>query len=253
MARVTIVGATGSLGTHVVQQAVAAGHDVSVIVRSPSKLPDGIRTKVVVQQCDLRDVKSSDLAAMFRGQDAVINTAGQVTEGQTFVNLVDKVVTSLEALPGDDFPACWFLAGAGILDFDNAGRQGVDLPKVRSTYWPHRANFERISRSKLDWRILCPGPMVEQPPLGLAVMRTSLDRLPVRVPSFSQFLPGVLFLPVFGYLIPEMIVPYADAASLILGNLARKSTMSHHRIGIALPVGLRGQKDHWVARPKNAA
>ena len=38
MARVIILGATGALGRHVLRQAVAAGHDVTVFVRTPSKL-----------------------------------------------------------------------------------------------------------------------------------------------------------------------------------------------------------------------
>ena len=39
MSRVIILGATGALGRHVLRQAVAAGHDVTVFVRTPSKLP----------------------------------------------------------------------------------------------------------------------------------------------------------------------------------------------------------------------
>ena len=72
-------------------------------------------------------------------------------------------------------PVCWFLAGAALLDIGHSGRKGVELPKVKSTYWPHRVNFERISRSGLDWRLLCPGPMVEQPALGLNRLRIALD------------------------------------------------------------------------------
>jgi hypothetical protein len=50
-------------------------------------------------------------------------------------------------------------------------------------------------------------------------------------------------------LIPQMIVPYADAAALMLANLDRGSRMSHHRVGLALPVGMRGRKSRWSARP----
>ena len=167
MSRVVILGATGSLGRHVVQQAISARHDVAVVVRTPSKLTAEVRDKVSVHQCDLSSVSIGDLTAMLRGHDAVINTAGLVTEGQVFVNLVDRLVTSLEAISTSDRPACWFLAGAGLLDIDASGRRGVDLPRIGSTYWPHRVNFERIRNSDLDWRLLCPGPMVEQPPLGL--------------------------------------------------------------------------------------
>ena len=71
------------------------------------------------------------------------------------------------------------LAGAALLDIDSSGRRGVDLPKVKSTYWPHRVNFERLRRSRLDWRLLCPGPMVDEPAIGLDRLRISLDALPV--------------------------------------------------------------------------
>jgi putative NADH-flavin reductase len=239
------------LGRHVVRQAIAARHEVAVVVRTPAKLPADVLDKVSVHPCDLSAVSTSDLTSMLAGHDAVINTAGLVTEGQVFVDLVDRLVTSLEAISTIDRPACWFLAGAALLDIDGSGRRGVDLPRIDSTYWSHRVNFERIRRSNLDWRLLCPGPMVEQPPLGLAKLRISLDRLPVRVPAFGHALPGAFFLPVFAYLVPEMIVPYPDAAALMLENSARGGGMSHHRVGLALPLGMRGRKDQWTARPKH--
>jgi hypothetical protein len=186
---------------------------------------------------------------MLGNHEVVINTAGLVTEGQSFVDLIDHLATSLEALPEQDRPVSWFMAGAALLDLDERGRRGVDLPRVASTYWPHRANFDRIRQTALDWRILCPGPMVNQPPLGLARMRISLDRLPVQVPSFTRFLPGALVLPFFAYRVPEMIVSYADAAALMLANLTPNGEMSRHRVGLALPVGMRGKKQQWAAKP----
>ena len=159
----------------------------------------------------------------------------------SFVGLIDRLVTGVESMPLAAQPVCWFLAGAALLDIDQSGRKGVDLPKVRSTYWPHRINFERISRSDLDWRLLCPGPMVEQPALGVHRLRIALDTLPVQVPAFARALPGPLFLPVFAYMIPQMIVPYADAAAVMLANFNRGDTMARHRVGLALPLGMRGR------------
>jgi hypothetical protein len=199
----------------------------------------------------MSSVSIGDLAAVLRGHDAVINTAGLVTEGQAFVDRRSACHQSRGSIPSDR-PACWF-RGAGLLDIDPFGRRGVDLPRIGSTYWPHRVNFERIRGSDLDRRVLCPGPMVEQPPLGLTRLRISFDQLPVRVPAFGRALRGDLFLPVFAYLIPEMIIPYPDAAALMLENLARGGQMSHHRVGLALPLGMRGRKDQWAAQPKNAA
>ena len=139
-------------------------------------------------------------------------------------------------------PVCWLLAGAALLDIDSSGRRGVDLPEVKSTYWPHRVNFERLSRSRLDWRLLCPGPMVDESALGLDRLRISLDVLPVEIPAVARALPDSSLLPVFASLIPQMIVPYADAAALMLASLDRGHAMSRHRVGLALPVGMRGRK-----------
>jgi len=253
MSRVIIFGATGSLGRHVVRQAVAANHDVSVVVRTPSKLPADILSSVTVHQRDLNATSAIDLATILSGHNAAINAAGLVSEGQVFVDLLDRLVTGLEALPVGERPVCWFMAGAGLLDLDRRGRRGVDLPRIASTYWPHRVNFERIRNTDLDWRVLCPGPMVDQQPLGIARLRTSLDRLPVEVPAVARVLPGALVLPLFAYLVPEMIISYADAASLMLANLAPGGSMSRRRVGLALPSGMRGKKDHWVARPRSAS
>jgi uncharacterized protein len=251
--RLIIFGATGSLGSHVLRQALASGHQVTVVVRTPSKLPAEAQAQVSVHKRDLSIVTPVDLAELISGHDALINCAGLVTEGQTFVDLIDRLVTGVESMPIAAQPVCWFLGGVAILDIDKSGRQGVDLPRVRSTYWPHRINFERLSRSALDWRLLCPGPMVEQPALGLNRLRMALDTLPVQVPPFARLLPGPLFLPVFAYMIPQMIVPYADAAALMLANLNRGDTMARHRVGLALPLGMRGKKSRWAAKPTNAA
>ena len=249
MAKILILGATGSLGRHVLQQAISANHIVSTIVRTRSKLPTDIRWNGMVYEADIAKESTSALASIFQTNDVVIDTAGFVTEEQIFVDLTDHIVTSLESIPEKKRPVCWFMAGAAILDMDERGRRGVDLPLIKRTYWPHHVNFNRIRQTMLDWRILCPGPMVAQPPLSLDRMRTSLDQLPVQMPTFSKSLPKALALPFFLYRLPEMIVSYDDAAALMLAHITPNDQMSRHRVGLALPIGMRGRKKQWAARP----
>jgi putative NADH-flavin reductase len=239
MSHILILGATGSLGRHVVREALAAGHEVTVFVRTPSKLPPELRERVSVHTGDLGAALPLDLVT---GQDALINCAGHVADGDTFVGLIDRLVTCVDLLAIAEQPVCWFLAGAALLDLDSSGRRGVDLPAVKSTYWPHQVNFERLNRSRLDWRLLCPGPMVDEPALGLDRLRISRDRLPVAIPTFGSALPDAQLMPVFASVVPEMIVPYADAAALMLAHLDRGNAMSRHRVGLALPGGMRGRK-----------
>ena len=159
---VIIFGATGSLGKHVLHQALAAGHQVTVVVRTASKLPVEAGAQVSLRTGDLSVLAPAEIARFISGHDVLVNCAGHVADGQSFANLVDRLVTSVESLPAAAQPVCWFLAGAALLDIDASGRRGVDLPTVKSTYWPHRINLERLGRSELDWRLLCPGPMVER-------------------------------------------------------------------------------------------
>ncbi|HMQ03171.1 MAG TPA: SDR family oxidoreductase [Pyrinomonadaceae bacterium] len=242
MSKIIVLGAAGSLGKHVVRQAAAAGHKVTAIVRSPEKIRTEISGIVALRAMDLAEIPLSGLSDAIHGHDALINTAGNVADGQVFVDLLDRIVAAVEAIPAVERPVSWFMAGAGLLDIDGSGRRGVDLPKIGTTYWPHRANFERIASTSLDWRILCPGPMVEGPGMGIDKLRTSVDTLPVAVPLIIKKLPNPLVLPFFASRIQEMIVAYEDAAALMLANLQPGGSMSHRRIGLALPVGMRGRK-----------
>jgi uncharacterized protein YbjT (DUF2867 family) len=70
--KLTIVAATGGIGRHLVQQAVADGHDVTAVARHPVGFPDGVRTVTV----DLTQPDMPALATAVRGADAVLSALG---------------------------------------------------------------------------------------------------------------------------------------------------------------------------------
>jgi putative NADH-flavin reductase len=249
---IAVLGATGNLGRHICRQALERGWQLSVGVRSRGRLAPETVARAQVADMDLAEATVEQLASFLDSHDVFVFCAGGVTEGEAFVRLFDKAVSAVEAIPVQRRPVSWFLAGAALLPLDARGRLGVDLPKVRGTYWPHRKNYERLQRSDIDWRLLCPGPMVEQPTLGLERLRVSIDSLPAPMPAIARTLPAPLVLPLFAMLIPNMIVPYADAASLILAHVQPKDSTSRHRVGVALPEGMKGSKDQWVSTPRGA-
>jgi putative NADH-flavin reductase len=250
MTRVAVLGATGSLGSRVARQALDAGHAVSLLVRMPSKLAAEVASRAAVSTGDIMQMPTSQLAHFIADHDALVGCAGMVTEGARFVELFDRVVTATELLPANRRPpVCWFLAGAGLLDLDESGRCGIDLPKVGGTYWPHRANFERLQRSQIGWRLLCPGPMVQGSAIGLPRLRVSIDALPAPLPGWTRYLPDALVLPFFAARIPQMIIPFADAAAFMLAHLDASEPFTRRRIGLALPEGMKGRKEHWAAPP----
>jgi hypothetical protein len=57
-----------------------------------------------------------------------------------------------------------------------------------------------------------------------------------------------LLLPWFALKVPEMIISHDDAAVFMLSHLEAGDALSRHRVGLALPAGMRGRKDQWTAR-----
>jgi putative NADH-flavin reductase len=71
--KLTIFAATGGIGRHALEQAVAAGHDVTAVVRNPKKLSREVR----VVTADLAAPDPSALNCAVTGSDAVLSGLGQ--------------------------------------------------------------------------------------------------------------------------------------------------------------------------------
>lgn len=70
---ITILGATGGTGRHLVEQGLAAGFDVTAVARDPARVPDR-HERLRVLQGDVLDVASVEHAV--RGADAVLSAIG---------------------------------------------------------------------------------------------------------------------------------------------------------------------------------
>jgi putative NADH-flavin reductase len=124
MAKIIVLGASGATGKHVAQQAIDAGHEVSAMVRIPSKLPASWRDKVKVHKADIATLSANQLGALLGGHDVVINTAGLVSDGDKFVTLVAHIV-ALRPLSRQIArwrgswreQVCWTLATRGVADW----------------------------------------------------------------------------------------------------------------------------------------
>jgi hypothetical protein len=205
MTSVAIIGATGNLGQHVSRQALELGWRLSVAVRNRSRIRSEIAARAQITDLDLNTATNAQVSSFNKGHAV-------------------------------------FIFCAGVLSIDATGRAGVDLPGIRDRYWPHRENYKRLQRSDIDWRLLCPGPMVDRPAIGLRRLRLSIDKLPTELPSIVRILPA------FAFRIPEMIISYADASSVILANVDQGDAMSRKRIGVALPLGMKGKKERWAGK-----
>jgi putative NADH-flavin reductase len=73
--KLTIFAATGGIGRHLLEQAVAAGHDVTAVVRNPQSLI-GWEGRASVVTADLAAPDADVLASAVVGRDAVLSGLG---------------------------------------------------------------------------------------------------------------------------------------------------------------------------------
>ncbi|SFX85879.1 SDR family oxidoreductase [Streptomyces atratus] len=72
--RITVFGATGGVGQEVVRQAVAAGHEVTAVVRDPARLPVPLSDVQVHTVARVDDPEA--LREAVAGRDAVLSALG---------------------------------------------------------------------------------------------------------------------------------------------------------------------------------
>jgi putative NADH-flavin reductase len=77
--KLTIVAATGGIGRQAVEQAVAAGHEVTAVARHPRDFPAGVQAITV----DLASPDAAVLASAVAGADAVLSCLGARTKADT--------------------------------------------------------------------------------------------------------------------------------------------------------------------------
>lgn len=73
--KLSLFGATGALGAECLAQALAAGHDVTVLARTPSKLAPELRDRITVVEGDGLDA-AAVARAIPSGTDAVLFAVG---------------------------------------------------------------------------------------------------------------------------------------------------------------------------------
>lgn len=234
--KVMVLGAGGKLGLRLVESGLAKNHDVTAAARNPelfSRAWAG-RSQAMVRVIQVDVTNPAQLEAAMAGHDAIVSAAGNVADGQRFVDLFDRVTTSAERVFGGD-RRVWMLAGAGLLDIPNAGRIGIGLPFVPALYRPHLENWRRLERSQLDWALMCPGPLVPADgPRLPAALSVSTDALPFDVGAWARFAPPVALSLMMKAKLPQITVSYEDVAEIIIGSLTPRDRFSRKRVGVGL-------------------
>jgi putative NADH-flavin reductase len=222
--RLTIVAATGGVGSQILAQAVAAGHEVTAVVRNPGRLPD-LPVRVVVDDLAAVDPDPETLQSAVRGADAVLSGLGarSAAEAGVVSRGTRAVVHAMEAT---GVRRIVVVSAASVGTVASPGRpnpprhnpgDGVFMrhlaaPLAKAAFRRHYedlALMEDVLRdSGLDWTVARPPRLLNRPVTG--TYRTEYEQN-VRA---------------------GMFISRADVAHLMLDVLDRPETF-HRVIGIS--------------------
>jgi len=207
----TIFGATGATGNCLTEQALAAGHEDTAVVRDPARLSVPAHPQLRVITADLMDPAA--ISPAVAGADAVLAAFGPRGTGPTTV-LREGTRSVIEAMHKEGTRRLVSVSGSIVTDEGEGPAMRYLLkPLFRGTLLRHatadmRGAEDEIRQSGLDWTIMRP-PRLTSGPASRAY-RTAIDR---NLPHGTT-------------------VSRADLAACMLAVLGDPATI-HHHIGIA--------------------
>ncbi|MBN9414304.1 3-beta hydroxysteroid dehydrogenase [bacterium SCN 62-11] len=173
--KITLIGATGTVGQRILKEALQRGHQVTALVRDASKLKPEPGLKLV--QGDLFDADT--VAAASRGSEAVLSSYGPPPD-QT-ETLIEATRALLQGVRQAGVQRFLMVGGAGSL-LVAPGLKLVDAEVFPEAYKPiaraHEQALEILYReaSDLDWANLSPAALIE-PGERTTRFRLGLDQL----------------------------------------------------------------------------
>ncbi|MFD7387515.1 NAD(P)-dependent oxidoreductase [Streptomyces sp. NPDC059852] len=178
--KLTVFGATGGIGQEIVRQALAAGHEVTAVVRDPARLPvTGAGLEVF--RADLTDPEAVRPAVA--GRDAVLSGLGARTRKDAGITtrLTRTVLRAMEAegtrrlLVVSAAPLGPAAPEDGPLD---RTMHAVVSKVLKSVYDDLREMEAELACSSVEWTSVRP-PRLQDKPLGGAY-RTVIGGTPPR-------------------------------------------------------------------------
>ena len=166
--KVAIIGASGFIGSAILNEALSRGHDITAIVRNPEKVTVS-NPRLNVNKGDV--IKEEELVSLLKGNEAVIS-AYSANDSSTYVKAITAIINATKKAGITRLLA---VSGAGSLEV-KPGVQLLDTPEFPAE-WKDGATatrdaFDVIKQvTDLDWSVLSPAMLIEPGP------RTGIFRL----------------------------------------------------------------------------
>ncbi|MGP4020070.1 NAD(P)-dependent oxidoreductase [Saccharopolyspora sp. 5N708] len=163
--RITIFGATGGTGKHLLEQACAAGHQVTAVVRDPARLTYA-HPELSVVRADVMDPAA--IRPHLAGRDAVLSAIGARSTKPPITVQTDSTTSILTAMADAGVRRFLVVSTSGMLtDGDGPMSKYVVKPilwRILKHPWTDMGHMEDVVRaSESDWTIIRPPMLTDGP------------------------------------------------------------------------------------------
>jgi putative NADH-flavin reductase len=174
--KLTVFGATGGTGLQVVEQGLAAGHEVRAVVRNPTRLADRVGLDVVI--ADVMD--PATIVEAVTGTDAVVSAIGTRDGRAPTTVCADSSRSIVEAMHKAGTRRLVVVSGTGPFDEgEGPGMRYILKPIgrlfLKNVFADFVAMEETVRASGLDWTIVRPSRLTDEPLTGRYRARRDLN------------------------------------------------------------------------------
>jgi uncharacterized protein YbjT (DUF2867 family) len=191
MSRIAVVGGHGKVARHLHPLLAAAGHRPVALVRREEYRAELEGKGAEVRLLDVEGEDAAGFAEAFEGCHAVVFAAGGGPDGNIERKRTVDLEGSLKSIEG--------ARRAGISRFVQVSAIGVDAPLPPDTDPVWRAYVEAkrdadaaLRSSGLDWTIIRPGRLTDDPPTGLVALGPDVERGQVPRADVAAVLAAVI-------------------------------------------------------------
>jgi uncharacterized protein YbjT (DUF2867 family) len=168
--KMTVFGATGRIGGHVVRQALAAGHDVTAVVRDPARFEVRHAALEVVTVSGLSD--PDVLRPALEGSEAAISGIGPRgrKDGPVASTATRGILRTMEVTGVRRFEAVSAVPVGPVPEGESFVNRRILVPFIsafaRDVYADLAEMEDEIQRSDTEWTIVRPPRLVTKPLTG---------------------------------------------------------------------------------------
>lgn len=165
--KLAIFGATGGTGRHLVEMGLAAGHEITVLARTPAKM-EFQNPKLTVIEGDVLNL--DQVMQTVKGADAVLSALG------TSQNNPDGIISNgvkniIQAMQANGVKRVIAISSLGVGDSKNQVPLAFKVimktvPALKKAMEDLEKMETHLQQSGLEWVIVRPSGLTNDPPIG---------------------------------------------------------------------------------------